>query len=71
MCEKMLREKNFYFYLDEQHKPVSCSKDVWTRAIKGKRHLMTTKADKKKIITSFVSKHVLNVLPYMFKTTAP
>lgn len=69
MREKMLREKNYYFILDNKNNPIECSKDVWTKAIRGKRQLFVDKVDHKKIITSFVSKHVYSVLPYMFKTT--
>ncbi len=64
-----MREKNRYFYLDTKKKPIECSKDVWTKVIKGKRQLWVDKVDHKKVITSFVSRHQGALLPYMFKTT--
>jgi hypothetical protein len=62
-------EKHYYFILDMKNKPLACSKEVWTKAIRGKRQLLVDKVDHKRIVTSFVSHHAGEIGKYMFKTT--
>jgi hypothetical protein len=61
--------QSWYYFLDEKHIPVECSKDVWTKAMKGKKHLMVGKSQHNKVITSFVSRIDKTTPQHMFKTT--
>jgi hypothetical protein len=62
-------QKNWYYFLDSNNLPLECSKSNWAVLMKGKRHLLTHKVGRNKVITSFVSHKTSGDIKGMFKTT--
>ena len=62
----MIREKNYYFLLDEDKVPVPCECKVWK--LTRQRPILENKVKHRKIVTTFLSRHV-KVPLQLFKTT--